>query len=171
MNSYTCQRRYLLMIILCCLFGLVITGPGFTDNSKVLLDSFFSGAYHVEKMGIRTNTKDELLLVKDALPNTPLIANRALIFARCKIELRIYLMIIGPLIIDGSGLVISDVSGVAGTFYGWKIDVLKRDTDKVPVGLSLDVYSKDGKAITDHPSIIWDNRSAFFVDKIDRSQF
>jgi hypothetical protein len=146
----------------------------FAQSTNQFLENYFNNQkYEILKIGIQTKMKAELFLATGVETGKENIVKKALVYSDFNKEKKMYLQIVGPIVIDGAGISISDVSGVSGGFWGWKLSILKGTTNNPAVGISLECRSgPTGERTTDHPSIVWDpSKGVFFLDKVDRSQY
>jgi hypothetical protein len=163
------MRRILMLIL-----PLYTCLAGFSQEGSQLLNSFFSDQkYEIQKTGMLTSLKADLVLAKNIDVDNKERVTKAIVFTKDNMGIQVYLQIIGPVILDGYGTAISDISSIPSGFWGWNLRIAKREKDKAVFGFNLDALSGPaGENITNHPSIIWDiSKAKFFVDTVDRSQF
>lgn len=163
-----------LFFLMFCIFCCGITAQNTVSQDPAhLLNMFFAGnTYRNEKMGIKTAEGMELFLACQENASSKTITSKALVYGVSPNSIQEFLQVLGPIIINGSGEVISDVTLIPGKFWAWEISILRRTTDKVTVGLHMICLSNSGKSVADYPSLVWDpSKKAFYIDKIDRSQF
>ncbi len=162
------MRRTFFVVLFCALFCF----PAMSQSSTTLLNIFFGGnGYTDEKMGITTKDGMELYLARQIESVNTTNSKKVLVYGSSQNGIRIFLQILGPMIVDSSGRVIADVSSIPGAFWAWRIELLRK-SHSTDVGLSIDCISNSGKSITDYPSIVWDEtKNAFYLDTVDRSQF
>lgn len=83
---------------------------------------------------------------------------------------KIHLMILGPVIFNGNGDELTDVTGAPGQYWGWGFTESMHLHSGAFLGFNLTSYADEGRSVTDHPGIRWNSETRVFeLQQIDRS--
>jgi len=163
-----CIKKVKIAILIIFIFT-GITNVSFADDlEEQYIKKYLGSKTQKLNTGLFSDEGNELILVfekeNDKIQN-------AIVYNRNKDVFSLNLLIIGPLIKNGTNQILIDLRNAPGKFYGFEIEIYSIEFGKA-YGITIQWWANDGKSTTDPFYLVWDKKNdRFRLSKVDITQY
>ena len=154
-------------------FLVVLSFSSFGLSSEQFLSVYFAKEpATTTSLSAKTRSGAELMLATEDSPVQTRGIERAVVYAISKGKVKLLLQVAGPMVFDGAGVCLVEMSQTPRGFCGWKIVPGKSTEKDRRVYLVLSVIVDEGRSESDPFNLVWDSASeSFKLYEIDPAEY